>query len=187
MSIGPRRLASFYVKVDDTAQQGGRISSGIMQKGLSLHRGLWLGVAVAAFFNLALEVRNMLNHEPRFTVGPGRSPIQSFRFVLKETQFGQFERQMQKIGAEFGFENKTRPSTSRPYDVFFVLERSEIDLLGTNDMEEKQIGLRFSIDFLPKRDRPSPPPENVNVLVEGLKQFLAPVEGAVLTEIAVQK
>lgn len=152
-----------------------------MQKGLSLRWQLVLAVVAALLFGLALEARNMFNNEPHYSRDPGRSPIRSFRFHLEERQFGHFERQMLKFGAEFGFENKTKLSSTRPYDVFFILYRSDFDLLATNDMEEEQIGMRFSIDFLPKRDRP--PPENVNVLVEGLKQFLTPVEGAVMTEV----
>lgn len=125
----------------------------------------------------------MLHHEPRYSLGPGISPLRRFKLLVEEAQFGQFERQMRKFGAEFGFDDKTRPSSSRPYDMFFVFYRSDIELTGSNDMEQNQVGLRFSIGFYPKHDRPPPPPENVNVLVEGLKQFLAPVEGAVLTEV----
>lgn len=131
----------------------------------------------------------MLNYGPRYIYGPGIFPIRSFHFQLEETQFEQFERQMQKFGTAFGFENKTKLSTPRPYDVFFVLERNDVDLLGTNDMEKDQTGLRFSIGFYPKVDgsKPPPPVENVNVLVEGLKAFLAPLKGAVLTEVTQRK
>ena len=160
-----------------------------MEKGLSLRWQMVLAVVAALLFGLGLEAWHMLNYGTHYKYGPGISPVRSFRVHLGEKQFAHFERQILDFGATFGFKNETKPSSPRPYDVFFFLTRSDIDFLGTNDMEKNQIGLRFSVGFYPKVDgsAPPPPPENVNVLVEGLKKFLAPVEGAVMTEIASPK
>lgn len=126
----------------------------------------------------------MLNREPRYTLGAGNFPVRNFLVHVGKSEFGQFERQMSKFGAAFGFDNKSKAGGPDPYDIVFYMTRNEVDLVGTDDTKKSESGLKYSIGFYPKVDGSAPPPspENVDVLVEGLKKFLAPVEGAVITE-----
>jgi hypothetical protein len=128
----------------------------------------------------------MLNTKPALGPRDSVAPLRRFRVRMDKSAFDQFTTQMLKFAAAFAFENRSRQRTPDPYDIFFVFLRDNIMLVGSNDTEKNESGLKYSVDFSARPDRPasSPPPENVNVLVEGLKKFLAPVEGAVLTEIA---
>jgi hypothetical protein len=115
--------------------------------------------------------------EPRF-------PIKRFYIRMEKTKFKQYQMRMHEFGKAFAFSMRIRPTSPDPYDIYFVYTRDDIDMSSANASDSGATDLKFSIGFYPKRDRSPPPPENVNVLVEGLKKFLAPVEGAVITEIA---
>lgn len=131
----------------------------------------------------------MLNTKP--VLGPGDSvaPLRSFRVRMDKNSFEQLTAQMQRFAAAFAFENRSRQRTPDPYDIFFVFLRNDIMLVASNDTERHETGLKYSIHLYPNFDRlASPPsPENVDVLVEGLKKILAPLEGAVVTEMPVPK
>ena len=58
----------------------------------------------------------------------------------------------------------------------------DVDLLAANDTETGATDLKFGIGFYPKRGEPPPAPENVALLVEGLRQYLDEVPGAAITE-----
>lgn len=160
-----------------------------MERGLSLRWGVGLAISAALLFAWVLEASHMLNTKPRYNSDPGIFPVRSFQIRMEEKQFALFEQQMQKFGATFRFDDRSRQSTPNRYDVFFYMLRNEVDLIGGNVMPKGlnspkgSNSLTNSIGFYPKRDRSPPPVENVNVLVEGLKTFLAPVDGSVITEI----
>jgi hypothetical protein len=132
----------------------------------------------------------MLHPEPRYIIGEGIAPLRYFKVRVNRSVFFQFEQQMFKFADTFSFENKSRQSSPSPYDIFFIFQRNDVKLYSSNDslfsrdaQETNKFGFDFSIGFYPKHDRPSPPQENVNVLVEGLKTFLAPVDGVTLTDV----
>ena len=153
-----------------------------MPKAFSLRWGIGLATVAAVVFGLALEARHMLNAESRFTVRDGAAPVRRFIVRMDESEFERFRTQMVKFADAFGFENKSKYSSPDPYNYFFIFQRSDVDLLSTNDTGRGKAGLKFSLDLYPKSDRP-PPAENLDLLVEGLKKYLAPVQGAVLTEV----
>jgi hypothetical protein len=161
----------------------GKISSGIMPKAFSLRWAVGLAIGVAVLFGVAWEARHMLNPEPRFIVRDGVAPLRRLVVRMDESEFERFRTQMVKFADAFGFENKSKYSSPDPYDYFFILQRSDVDLLSTNDTDRGRAGLKVSVDLYPKSGRAPPPAQSLDVLVDGLKKYLALVQGAVLTEV----
>jgi hypothetical protein len=148
----------------------------------SLRRRIIVAVAAALLFGLGLKVWHMLEPFPRYKYGPGIFPMRAFHVRLARSQFDAFAQQMGRFAAAFGFEDLSRQVAPDPRHVLFDMRRSEVDLVGSDVTPKGAIALVYLIGFYPKHDRPPPPSANVNLLVEGLKKFLTPVDGAVLTE-----
>ncbi len=130
----------------------------------------------------------MLNHPLRYEF-VDIPPMRYFEVRISRAAFPQFEAQMVRFAERFSFENKSRQMSENSYDIFFVFDRNDIELVSSNNSldgmeseEEMKLGFKFSIGFYPQHDRAPPPKENVDVLVEGLKTFLAPA-GVTLTDI----
>lgn len=123
----------------------------------------------------------MLHPELRYRVSTeGIAPLRDFKVRVNRGAFPQFQAQMFKFAEIFSFENKSRQRSESPYDTFFVFDRNDVEILSTNDslfsrdaQESNKFGFDFSIGFYPQHDRAPPPKENVDMLVEGLKTFLA--------------
>lgn len=150
---------------------------------VSFRWAIGLAIGAAVLFGLAWEARHMLNPEPRFTVRDGVAPVRWFNFRLAKSEFEPLRAQMIKFADAFGFENKSKYTSPDPYNYFFIFRRDDVDMASANRSNTGAPDLTFSINFYPKSGRPPPPAENVNVLIEGLKNYLAPVQGAVLTEV----
>lgn len=119
---------------------------------------------------------------PPYRVGPGILPVRSFHVSVTEDAFEKFAVRLHQFGASFHFEDKSRAGSPLPHDIVFYMKRNELDLVATKDIDRAVPGIRYSLGFYPKHDRAPPPAENVDGLVDGLKTFLAPVEGLVVTE-----
>jgi hypothetical protein len=132
-----------------------------------------------------MEAGRMLNAEPLIGRLHPLLQLRRFRVSFDRNAFGRFRAQMLKFAAAFGFENRSRQLAPDPHEAFFAFFRDDIMLLATNDTKEDDPSLGYSVTFHPSLERHAapPPPENVDVLVEGLKKFIAPVEGAVMTEV----
>lgn len=129
----------------------------------------------------------MVEPYPRYKYGPGIFPLRSFHARLSRRQFNAFAQQMSRFAMAFHFNDLSRQATPDPNDVFFYMERNELNLIGGTVPPMGETDLIYQIGFYPRHDRAPPPPENVDGLVEGLKTFLAPVEGIVLTEMAASR
>lgn len=103
---------------------------------------------------------------------------------MDKSAYEQFVAQMRNFGEAFGFKMLIKPSSPRPYDMFFQMWRNDVDLTASNDSDTGATDLKFGIRFYPKRGQPAPSPENVAPLVEGLRHFLNEVPSATVTEIA---
>src|SRR5947207_382086 len=145
-----------------------RTSSGIMGKGFWIWQGTaWSAVIALAFLMLSWESGRMKSPSP-----PGIFPVRAFDVRMEKNAYDRFVVQMREFGTAFDFRMVIKPSSPRPYDMYFQMRRPEIDLTAANDSDTGAIDLKFGILFYPKRDQPRPPPENVAVLVDGLRQFL---------------
>jgi hypothetical protein len=115
---------------------------------------------------------------------PGLSPVRALDVRMDKSAYDQFILQMRQFGTAFGFKMVIKPSSPRPYDMFFQMWRPDVDLLAANNaVTGASDDLKFGIHFYPKRDQALPPPEDVAVLVEGLRQYLDQVPGASVTEV----
>lgn len=158
-----------------------------MQRRLILGWGVSLTITGLLLAVAALEAKRMLNSEPILQWGPGIFPLRSFDVRMDDQHFKKFEMLMRQYADTFAFENKSRQSSPDPDDVFFIFRRSDIDVLASRSNERVRVDLKYNLGFYPKESRSPPPPENVNVLVEGLKKFISPIEGVVMTEVPTKK
>ena len=114
---------------------------------------------------------------------PGLFPVRALDVRMDKSAYDQFILQMRQFGTSFGFRMVIKPSSPRPYDMFFQMWRPDVDLTAANEsFNGASDDLKFGIHFYPKRDQPPPLPENVAVLVDGLRQFLDKVPGAAIEE-----
>ena len=127
----------------------------------------------------------MLNAEPLNGSLRPLLQLRSFRIGVDRNAFEHFRAQMLHFAAAFSFEDRSRQLAPDPHEIFFAFFRDDIMLLATNDPKADNSGLRYLVTFHPRLERQAspPPPENVDLLVEGLMKFIAPVEGAVMTEV----
>ena len=115
---------------------------------------------------------------------PGIFPVRALDVRMDKSAYEQFIAQMRNFGEAFGFEMLIKPSSPRPYDMFFQMWRHDIEVSASNDSDTGATNLKFGIGFYPKRGQPVPLPENVAPLVEGLRHFLGSVPNAVITEVS---
>jgi hypothetical protein len=101
---------------------------------------------------------------------------------MDKSAYEPFIAQMRSFGEAFGFKMLIKPSSPRPYDMFFQMWRHDVEVSASNDSDTGATDLKFGIGFYPKRGQPVPPPENVAPLVEGLRHFLGSVPSAVVTD-----
>lgn len=113
---------------------------------------------------------------------PGIAPLRALDVRMDKSAYDQFVAQMRSFGEAFGFKMLIKPSSPRPYDMFFQMWRHDVDLSASNGSDTGATDLKFGIRFYPKRDQPAPPPENVAPLLEGLRHFLGSVPSAVVTD-----
>ena len=131
---------------------------------------------------MLLWERNMTSPSP-----PGLFPVRSFDVRMAKSARGEFVAQMRAFGEAFRFKVVTTETSRGPDDIFFAMLRSDIELVAANDSDTGATDLKFGIDFYPKRDQSAPSPEKVAPLVEGLRQFLAQVPGAAITEVTARR
>lgn len=117
----------------------------------------------------------------------GIFPVRSLHVRMDKSVHDDFVAEMRKFGETFGFKMLIKPSSPRPYDTFFQMWRPDVDLLAANKSDTGATDLKFGIGFYPKRGQPAPPPENVALLVEGLRQILDKVPGAAVTEVTTRR
>ena len=114
---------------------------------------------------------------------PGLFPVRSIDVRMEKSAYDQFIVQMREFGGAFGFRMVIKPSSPRPYDMYFQMFRSDVDVSAANISDTGAIDLKFGVLFYPKRDQSPPPPENVSVLVQGLRQYLDHVPGVIVTDV----
>ena len=112
------------------------------------------------------------------------SPLRALDVRMETKAIDPFVSQMRGFGEAFGFKILIKDTRSKPHDLFFQMWRPDVDLLASNGSDTGAIDLYFTVAFYPKRGQPVPPPENVAPLVDGLRQFLDQVPGAVIEERA---
>lgn len=110
------------------------------------------------------------------------SPLRAVDVRMESAAIDPFVSQMRAFGEAFGFKILIKDTRSKPHDLFFQMWRADIDLLASNGSDTGAIDLYFTVSFYPKRGQPVPPPENVALLVEGLRQYLDKVPGAAVKE-----
>ena len=113
----------------------------------------------------------------------GIFPVRAFDVRMEKNAYDRFIVQMREFGTAFDFRMVIKPSSPRPYDMYFQMSRPDVEVSSANISGTGATDLKFDVLFYPKRDQPPPPPENVALLVDGLRQFLNEVPGAVVTEV----
>jgi len=108
--------------------------------------------------------------------------VQSFDVRIDKSAYESFIAQMRKFGETFGFRMVIKPSSPRPYDMFFVMFRHDVELSASNDSDTGAPDLKFGIRFYPKKDEPPPSAETIAPLVQGLRHFLAEVPITSITD-----
>jgi len=114
---------------------------------------------------------------------PGLANIRAIDVRFDKSAYEEFIVQMREFGAAFGFRMVIKPSSPRPYDMFFQMFRPEVDVLTANDSDTGAIDLKFGVLFYPKRGQPPPSSDYVAQLVQGLRQYMDAVPGARVTEV----
>lgn len=114
---------------------------------------------------------------------PGIGPVRALDVRMDKSAYDQFVAQMRNFGEAFGFEMLIKPSSPRPYDMFFQMWRDDVEVSASNGSDTGATDLTFGIGFYPKRGQPPPSPEDVAPLIEGLRHFLGLVPNAVITEV----
>jgi hypothetical protein len=114
---------------------------------------------------------------------PGIFPVRAFDVRMEKDAYDRFIVQMREFGTAFDFRMVIKPSSPRPYDMYFQMWRPDVEVSSANISGTGATDLKFDVLFYPKRDQPPPTPENAAALVDGLRQFLNEVPGAVVTEV----
>jgi hypothetical protein len=143
---------------------------------------IWQGTAWTAVIALALVMLLWESGRMKSPSPPGIFPVRALDVRMNKSGYDQFAVQMREFGTAFGFKMLIKPSSPRPYDLFFQMRRHDVDLLASRDPDTGATDVGFQIGFYPKRDQPPPAPEHVATLVEGLRQYLDQVPGAAVTE-----
>ena len=112
----------------------------------------------------------------------GTAPVRSFHVRMERSAYEQLIAQMQKFGETFGFRMLIKPSSPRPYDMFFQMWRHDIELSASNRSDTGATDLTFGVRFYPKRGEPPPSSENIAPLTEGLLRLLAEVPSASISD-----
>jgi hypothetical protein len=147
-----------------------------MQKASLLRHAQWIVLTALLLGPVTAEERAMATRLESL------SPLRTIEIRIDANARELLVEQMRKFADTFGFTARIEPSSPDSDDVFFQMWRQDVDLLGARTSKKRAPGLTFTFGVFPKRFQPVPPPANVDLLVEGLRQFIGQVRSVTIIQ-----